>query len=181
MNGPETNGGPGVFVELAAKLDAHIGAIHDLSKELRRPRRPLPPAQPVFGRVRASVVVGSSGVAVLRFDQSGPTQGYFWYVRSLVIGGLSPSTVAAGTADVYVVAGGSVAEIATLAGLGLSDWRDHSASLPSVTFYGRGELPLRFNEHLSIVLSGATNGQQYVAAAQFEQYQEGSVKEDWAV
>lgn len=174
----DTNGAGG-FVELAARIDAHIGAIHDLSRELRKPRRPLVPVQPVFGRSRASVTVGSSGVAVLRFDQAGPTQGYFWYVRSIVVGGLTPTTTAAGRADVYVVAGHSVEEIGTLAGVGLSDWRDQAATLPSVAFYGRGELPLRFNERLSIVLSNATNGQQYVAAVQFEQIEEAASKQTW--
>ena len=176
-----TNGDRGLFTDLCAKLDLSIGSVDKLTGQLARPRKRKPPAQPVFGRVRASVVVGSSGVAVMRFDQGGPTQGYFWYIRSIVIGGENPLTTAAGKAFVYVIAGHSAEEIGTLAGLGLSDWRDQATSLPNVAFYGRGELPLRFNERLSIVLSGATGDQQYVAAAQFEQFEEGSVSEDWAV
>lgn len=171
----------GVIADLCAKLNLTIGSVDKLTGQLSKPRKRKPPAQPVFGRVRASVTVGSTGVAVMRFDQGGPTQGYFWYVRSITIGGLTPTTTAAGRADVYVLGGHSADQIATLGGLGLSDWRDQAATLPDVSFYGRGELPLRFNERLSIVLSNATNLQQYVAAIQFEQFEEGAVTEDWSI
>lgn len=168
------------IAELCAKIDLTIGGVGELTRELRRPRKPRIPAQPVFGRVRASGIMPSVGPLILTFDQPGPEQGYFWYVRSIVIGGTDPSVVAAGTADIYVSAMLPNSSL-TLAALGLADWRDHQATLPSVSFYSRGALPLRLNENLSIVVSGGTATHQYVAACQFEQYEEGSVKESWSV
>lgn len=171
----------GLIADLCAKLELHVGVVEGLTRELRRPKPRYVPAQPVFGRIRASGVVPSSGPLILNFDQPGPEQGFFWFVRSIVIGGLSPSITAMGAADVYVTAMLPNAAV-TLAGLGLSDWRDHAATLPAVsTFYSRGSLPLRMNENLVVIITGGTAGQQYVAAAQFEQYQEGNVRESWSV
>lgn len=170
----------GIFAALCAKLDLSIGATDKLTSQLAKPRKRQPPAQPVFGRVRASGFASSAGFVVLKFDQAGPKQGYFWYIRSIVVGGLSPTTTAAGRADVYVVAGGTP-QGSSLASLGLSDWRDQSATLPNVAFYGVGEMPLRHNEDLYIIISNGTGDQQYVAAAQFEQYEEAASRQEWAL
>ncbi|MGH7485252.1 MAG: hypothetical protein ACREMY_06545, partial [bacterium] len=88
--------GPGIFADLCAKLDLQIGSVDKLANRLSKPRKNLPPPQPVFGRVRASGAFPSSGSLVLRFDQPGPEIGKFWYVRSIVIGGLDPSVTAQG-------------------------------------------------------------------------------------
>lgn len=184
----ETNGagqappadGPGMFAELCGRIDLSIGAVSDLTRELRRPKKPRPLPAPVFGRVRASGVYPSSGVLALVFDQPGPEQGKFWYARSITVGGVNPTTTANGRADIYVSAM-IPAQGITLAALGLADWRDFAATLPDVSFYGRGEFPMRHNENLITVISSGTAGQQYVAVCQFEEYQEGVVGEAWDI
>lgn len=170
----------GAIAGLGAKLDLSIGSIDKLGNRLERQLKKIP-AQPVFGRVRGTAIADSSGFALIRFDQPGPTQGFFWYVRSLSIGGLSPSVTAAGSADVYVIAGQPPAQADDLLSLGLSDWRDRATTLPSPAFYGSGELVLRMNENLYVIVTGGTNLQQYVAAASIEIYEEAAIRQAWAL
>src|SRR5262245_57631257 len=93
--------GAGLFADLAAKIDLHVGSVDKLSRQLRADRR-RPLAQPVFGRTASSGTFATGVPLILRFPLAGPDQGHFWYIRSIVVGGLSPTTTAAGRADVYV-------------------------------------------------------------------------------
>ncbi|MGH7484541.1 MAG: hypothetical protein ACREMY_02910, partial [bacterium] len=88
---------------------------------------------------------------------------------------------AQGKAFIYVTAMSGSNQVLTLAQLGLSDWRDQAATLPNVAFYSRGALPLRLNENLAIVITGGTAAQQYVAAAQIEEYQEAATPQAWDI
>lgn len=167
----------GLIADLCAKLDLHIGSTRRLTEALR----PRPPQAPAFMRIAGTRIADSNGVAVIRFNLRGPDQGHMWYVRNLVVGGNTPTTAAAGRADVYVSAGGSPHELNSLAGLGLGDWRDESIALPNVAFYGRGEMPLGINEQLYVVVTGGTAAQQYVAAATAEDFELAPSKQDWSV
>lgn len=169
----------GVFGDLCAKLDLHIGSVSKMTRTLARAQG-RPPAQPVFGRTTAAGVATTGNVLILRFPLAGPDQGHFWYIRSIVIGGLTPTTTAAGRADIYVSAS-NLASQPTLAAIGLGDWRDQEATLPAVSFYNRGALPLRLNEELFVVISNGTNLQNYVASVQFEDYEEAAAKESWSL
>jgi hypothetical protein len=168
--------GSGIVADLCAKIDLHVGSVERLSKTLERQRR-TPPAQPVFGRTAAAGVFATGAALILTFPLKGPDLGHFWYVRSIAIGGLSPTVAAAGRADVYVSAAN--AGVLTLASFGLGDWRDQTLGLPNVAFYGRGELPLRLNEEIVVVVSNGTNAQQYVATVQFEDYAEAASRQAW--
>jgi hypothetical protein len=169
--GPGHGGG---FAELCAKLDLHIGSTEKLARQLRR----RPPAQPVLGRTVATGIFATAVPLILKFPLPGPDQGHFWFVRSVTIGGLTPTTTAAGRADIFVSATNLQAQ-PSLAAMGLGDWRDFAATLPDASFYGRGEMPLRLNEELFVVITGATNAQQYVAAVQFEDYEEAATAQAW--
>ncbi len=163
---------------LCAKLDVWIGSAEArMREEARKAKKPLP--TPVFGRVSSNTVLAAGGQAILTFPLSGPDQGHFWYVRNVVIGGLNPGIAAGGTADIYVCAM-NVLGSGGLTALGLGDWRDRFLTLPLSKFYGSGEMGLRFNEEIGIVVTGATNGQQYVAAVSFQDFEEGVRGQDWA-
>lgn len=168
----------GLVAELCAKLDLHIGSTDKLAKAVARQK---PPSQPVFGRTAGAGLFVTGLPLVISFPLKGPDQGHFWYVRSIVVGGLSPTVAAAGRADVYISAAGLGGVTPSLAAIGLADWRDQSIALPNVSFYGTGEMPLRLNEELFVVVTGGTNGQQYVAAVQFEDYEEAARKQDWSM
>lgn len=170
----------GLFADLCAKIDITVGSVDKLTAALNKPKR-RPPAQPVFGRVASSGVFSSAaGELILAFPIKGPDQGHFWYIRSIVIGGLDPTVTATGRADVFVSAL-NLQALTSIAAIGLADWRDTALTLPDISFYGRGEIPLRLNEELFVVITGATNGQQYVAAVQFEDYEEGATQQEWGM
>ncbi len=136
---------------------------------------------PVFSRVFATGIFPASGGLILNLG--GPEQGRFWYVRSIQVGGLSPTTAALGRADIFVSGMDLRAyssNAAPLAQVGLQDWRDQAVTLPAVAPYSHGGLPLRLNENLFVIFSNGTSGQQYVAAAQIIEYEEAAGDQDWS-
>lgn len=165
---PSHDGGlAGFFANLAAKLDIGFG---DVTSELRKMRAMIPgPTAPVLGNTQGTVIIPASGIGVVRFNLAGPDQGHIWYVKSIMVGGLTPITAAAGRADIFVSA-------SNLMGLGvvppLTDWRDQAETLPLRGEYSDRSLTCRFNEELYVVFSNATVGQQYVAVCTFIDYTE---------
>jgi hypothetical protein len=133
---------------------------------------------PVFNQTQDSVIITAGGFGVIRL--AGPDQGHFWYVRRVVIGGVTPTTVAAGRGDLFVSAADHRSKTA-LNQFALTDWRDQALALPSITVYNRGGLNMRLNEELYVAISGATVAQQYIAVCQFEDYEEAAVRQEWAV
>ena len=136
--------------------------IGDLNNEMRRLRRDVRRLRelPVSSRVVASAAADASGAATLVLG--GPTVGRQWEVRGIRVGGLTPSTTAAGVADVYISASGTPASTA--------DWVDRASALPLPATYGAGELVLHERELLVLVVSGGTSGQVYVASAAVTDY-----------
>lgn len=177
--GPED----GAIASLCAKLDLHIGSTDRMAKQLARTLR-KPPAQPVFGRTAGVGTYDSTlGYMAIRCAQRGPDQGHFWYIRNIVIGGLTPSLAVTGRADIYITAM-DLRNQGSLAAVGMGDWRDWADFAPGVAqvaFYGRGEMPLRLNEKVFAVVTGGTNAQQYAVAIQYEDFEEAAIKEDWSV
>lgn len=161
-----------------AELKASLG---DLTKSVQERNRQAAKAaeQPVFARFQGAAIA-AGGIAVITTSLGSPSQGYTWNVRNLAVGGLTPTTAAVGRADVYATA--SDMRTPFLAGnLGLTDWRDQMTALPAVQKYGEGELFLRSPEELIVVISGATNGQQYVIAGTIQQVQESAKQQAWTV
>jgi hypothetical protein len=167
---------------LCAKIDVWIGSAEKHMEALKKASQKNNNPAPVLVRTVATGIVPAAGPLILGFPLKGPDQGHFWMVRTIAIGGLAVGVVAAGTADVFVSAS-DIRSLQTtgLAGLGLGDWRDHEAALPSLSFYGSGELALRFNEEIYVVITGGTVGQQYVAALGAIDYREAAIEEGWSI
>lgn len=147
----------------------------DMTEERILSELPKPLPQPVQSRAVGSAVAvpvpGGAGFAVI--DCGGPSRGHAWQVLSIAIGGLSTLTTASGRADIFI----STMDFrlfATLEAPGLSDWRDFSTALPNVAFYDKDQMYLRGPEHLYVVISSATAGQEYVAAATLTDLQDGA-------
>lgn len=101
----------------------------------------------------------------------GPQQGFIWECRNLVIAGLSVDTVVAGTA--YVFVRGMTPPVGiTQAQWGVTGLRDIATSLPLPAFYGRGQVTIRANQKLWVMLLNYTTSTDYVASAEIEQYQD---------
>lgn len=159
----EEGGATGLDLEasLHASLNVLLGGFKRVADDLKDMRQLvlqaglLLPAGTVVG---AAGTFPSSGSLVL--DLGGPAQGRLWDVARIVVGGITPSTAAAGAADVYVSAAGRSA----MPG-GLIEWCDTASSLPLNAFYSPGQVFLRYPERLYVVLRSGTSTQQYVTAA----------------
>lgn len=101
----------------------------------------------------------------------GPQDGEVWALRACRVGGITPTTTAAGRADLFV----SPFDPNSDAGPGplVADWVDQSTALPNVAFYDSWQAQMRNPDNLYIVVTGGTAGQQYTANAFFEIYREG--------
>lgn len=151
-------------VDAAARLSLSIDRLTDHVRGLR----PLPPMQPVFYNPGDQCVIASTVGLV---DLGGPDMGHWWSVRSIVVGGVTVGTAAAGVADVFV-SGSELGGVTGVDSPPLTAWRDRALTLPQIAFYGVDELVVRASEHLIVRFSGATNAQQYIAQARVTDYQE---------
>lgn len=160
-------------VDAHASLDLQLGRVADRldcdAAERMRDREIARSRVASIVRIQNSVVIPTPTVAS-GINMGGPDAGFEWVVRGLVVGGLTWSTTAAGTAEVYVTAlgaqwGTSGSGAGTVASVrSLSDLVDQAASLPSKGFYGREQLVIKENESLVVVILTGTAGQQYSAA-----------------
>lgn len=146
-------------VELRASLEG-------LGERIDR-LKPPEPILPIFGRSVGSVTIPASGFAVV--DLGGPEGAHVRYVRRIAISGSAPGVALGGRGDVYVTANQSMATAASFAGVDQSAWEDQATTLPLVGTYGRGELIVKGNEHLFVVISSGTPGQIAYVVTRFEE------------
>ena len=164
------------FAKLKIGFDEVKRAVQDQTDWHRMARRA---STPVLTHIPFSAVASSAGFAVIKIG--GPEQGRFWYVRSIAIGGSDPSvTTVTGRADIYV-SGADLRGYTALSAIGMADWRDYTTTFPNVSFYGRGELPMRMNEKLYVVLSSSGSAQTIGGGIQIEEYQESAAQQDWVM
>jgi len=109
----------------------------------------------------------ASGNAVIALDMC--SVGMQMVVRSIVIGGLTWATTAAGSAVIVVATSAPSPDLA----VPLGQVRDYATTLPWVAFYeGAAPLvPVNQSESIYVVVTGGTSGQVYVAAAQYDLWQ----------
>ncbi len=133
-------------------------------------QRYRPPVISIVDLTASAVCPTPSASFVL--DLGTPSQGTFWEVRRIVTGGLDVTTLADGSAGLYL--SGSP----TVNGAGLNNAEDWAPFLPSIKRYGPGALYVRSSEHVFLVVSGATAGQTYVSHALCRVYTTAS-QPDW--
>lgn len=161
-------------IDTGISLDVQIGklaqSIDKLDGSARRSREIARARVPFPVRLTASGVCPTP-TAAFALNLGGPDAGFFWVVRRIVVGGLTWSTTAAGTAEVYVHGfaggpGGITSGAGSVAGVrALSDLVDQAGSLPNKAFYSTEQVIVQPNESLSVVVLTGTAAQQYVAAA----------------
>lgn len=162
----------GLLVEFGR---AQAGELAGVSRTLRK----LPAQTPVQYATQGSVTIDAAGFGVIAFTPAGPDQGHFWYVRSLVVGGATWDTAAAGTAELYA----SAMDLRLMrdASPPLTDLLDQATALPLPAKYGRGELTLRNPERLFVRFVGATPGQEYIATIRLEDVQEAADRSEFSL
>jgi len=151
---------PGVGLDFFISLGASLGSLTDAiqsDRADRAKRNKAPGDEPLF----KSGTVPSSGV--LHLDLGSVPQGRVWQVRRLIVGGATVTTAAAGSAYAF-------AQGARPLDLVLTNCVDIFLTLPQGDTFGTHQLFLLPGEHLWVVFSGATGGQQYTASARVEDW-----------
>lgn len=161
-------------LDLSADLSVTLGGLRDEFRKDRKHRDWTRVAStPIDIEAQSQIVATTAGPNVIGLG--GPAMGRARLVREIVVGGVTVATAAAGTADVYVMGTSPGATPP------LIRWRDHAATMPLIAFYSDRQIALHYPEKLWVVLTGATNGQQYVAAAWSVDYQEAAVGEQFSL
>ncbi len=148
--------GPGFDVGAALHLWAEMrDGIRSLNK--RWTAKPEPICAPIIAQSSSA----SSGD--LLFAIGGPSFGHRWYVREIVIGGVSAEAAPAGTA--YMIqSAGTPPDPPPLYSV-----RDFTSSaLPQNAFYGRGEFVIDAPDGLWAFIENPTASTQYTAVAWVE-------------
>lgn len=162
-----------VVARFAATLD-RMDAREERRAEIQR--RAYLMAQPVFYYPGRRVTILADGTAVQTLG--GPDMGHIWMVRSLVAGGVTPTTVVPGQADIFISAG--VANTGQVEP-SILEWRDRATSLPTIGWYSSGEMVVKATEKLIVRFSGATVDQEYLCAARVMDLQEGAASQNWDI
>lgn len=176
-------------VDLYGKLSLSLDGMRDQMRADRaeqRARAERVPPQPIERALTNAAAFPSSGVMGL--NMGAPQQGRIWRVRSIAVGGKTPTTTAAGRADVFVAttpqqvladppaagsqpgAGGIIFATA-LAPSSVNAWRDQAPALPNVAFYGFGDLTVHAGEQLWVVFSSGTSTDVLIANARIDDYE----------
>ena len=133
--------------------------------------------------VRWSAVVPSGGTVPTTLIGNevggiGPEPGEVWILRACRIGGVTPTTTAAGRGDTFVSPSDPTAAGATP---NTANWIDQATTLPLVAFYSGLQVVLRAPDNFFVVVTNGTAGQQYTANAMFEIYHDGAYQGEIAL
>lgn len=169
----------GNLLSLFGELKIHLGGISsairdsvDWQKRAKRYDVPISTKRPY------SLVMPASGLGEV--DLGGPNQGRVWNVRSITVSGTDPSVAVTGRLDVYVT-GSNLGQFTALSSIGTADWRDYSSSLPSVAFYGVGEMRVLPNERLRLIFSTVAGGTNLSGSILVEDFEDASLAVQMAV
>ena len=148
---------PDIEAELTiGDLDISIRNIHDDVKKLRKELAPFQSSDLYFNN---SIVYSTAAGVVNFIDLGHPAAGSWWQIRNLTIGGTDITQTPAGVGWVLIQANQPTNNPSLIA---VSDWT--KAALPQTAFYGTHELVCDQYAHVYVLITGGTNGQQYVAS-----------------
>jgi hypothetical protein len=157
----------GLGIDFSFALSAQLGELHNAIRQdrLDRIRAAKENTPKPFRQQNAAFI--PTPTAPTGIGLGGPSNGYMYELRSITIGGLTFTTAAPGTAEVYSSAQGSGLVATTR---DLTEIVDQATALPIVGGYSTGQVILQFPEKLSVVIVGGTAGQQYTAVAFWREY-----------
>ena len=161
------------FADVMIGLKAELSKMNDRNARMDEHRRReaararVPSMVRMFSSATIPAAAPRTGISL-----DGPSAGFYWMLRRLIVGGVTWKTTAAGTAEVYVTGlGGAVGQAVTgamVSGLALSDMVDQAYTLPLRAYYSDQQVMVQENENLVIVIDSGTAAQQYVVTAQFQ-------------
>lgn len=166
--GPDSGGG-GLSVDFFLDLGATLGSMAETMKADRDEREShLPPSNEVLFKAGTFPAAGN-----LVLDLGSVPLGRVWQVRRLIVGGVTVTTTATGEAFAF-------AQGAAPADLNLTNCVDIFPTLPAVSRYGTHQLFLIATEHLFVVVTAGTVGQQYAAASRVEDWHYGAFSQSYS-
>lgn len=158
----------GASLDFMFGLSAKIGDLTDEVKKANlEARRRERENTPVAVKRAGGAMVPAAGSVPTAFGLGGPSNGFFWELRTIAVGGLTTGTTAAGTYEVYVT---SQTSQAIQANRTLTDLVDTGTSMPLPGGYSSGQIIVQFGEELRVVIVGGTAGQAYAGVAYWRQY-----------
>lgn len=172
-------------LDLYGNLSISLDGMRDDMRAMREQAERTPP-QPIERTLTNAAAFPASGV--LGLNMGTPQQGRVWQVRSIAVGGSTPTTTEAGRADILVaqsmgqvLAGvpatgsqpghGGVVFASGFAAGAVNAWRDQATSLPNVAFYGHGDLAVHAGEILWVVFSSGTSTDLLIANVRIDDYE----------
>lgn len=166
------------LISVFANLKLSIGDLHQSIKDQSGVMRRLAKSTsaPVMTKVPFSVKVNSTGFGVAKVVDA-PPQGYFAYVRRISV---SLTTAHSGTVYIVITAM-DLSNAQSLALVSDLDTQDSSTTIPNNAFYSRGEMGLRFNERLFVVINGGLSGDTIPGNITLEHFQEGATGQETAI
>ena len=163
--------GAGLFGEIHASLGSLVK--HARRVEARWIQRASDAPKDQLFRFQATIGTPTAATTLQSMETGGlgPQPGQIWIVRAIRVGGITPTTTAAGRADIYQspvdpTYGGAAGNTA--------NWIDQAVSLPLVAMYSSRQIVLRAPDNLYVVVTNGTAAQQYVPNVQVEVYNDGS-------
>jgi hypothetical protein len=163
-------GGSGIDLSIFAKLGVQIETLAEQQKAAadrdRRKMDCIPSDYTANGN--ATVDAGADPIFI---DLGQPSQGRIWEVRRIIVGATIASATATGSVFVFQQglkpADLNVANLVDLYTLGV---------FPQRAFYGAHQFIVRPGEHIWVVVTGGTPGQQIVTAAKVEDWDEAAFR-----
>jgi len=170
------------LLNVLGKVDVQLGRA---AKATEQQNRLLADAyraeQPRYIVLAGQCILNANGFGIITWSpQAKVDQGWFWNVHRITVGGLTPTTVTAGRADLFIEAQ-SIGQITSLSQTALQNWVDYAGTLPNIATYGDAECRVNAGERLQLVISNGTSGQQIVASAALLAVQEAANKQMWSV
>lgn len=159
--------------DLQAAFGSLKASLDDNTAQRQRDRATARALTPFATRLSVSGTSAASGDLALSLG--GPDPGYYWMVHGWAVGGQTPSSTAAGTAELYITgaSGGLPGSPSTYASLRLtSDWIDKMANLGNVVNYGDDQVVVKANETLVTVIHSPTAANLYVVHLRFHVYRD---------
>jgi hypothetical protein len=166
--GPDADGG-GLDLSFWVNLGASLSTVADsLAADRDRRDRMQPP-----GDVPLFAAGAASSAGTLTLDLGAVPLGHVWQIRRLVVGGVTVTTTAAGSAYAF-------AQGAPPADLNLTACVDIFTTLPQGNTYGTHQLFLTQQTHLWVVFASASSGQQYAASGYAEDWLDETFRSTYA-
>lgn len=171
-----------VFADIGVTLGHIRSAVDKTNKYWEKSSKMV--NAPVLYKFPWSMTANASGFGIAvntSVAPDGPDQGHIWYLRNFTcFGPALTSTIASGTVFLLISAMDFPNSFA-IGNFTVTDVADFYSTLPVARQYSRGAISLRLSESFTLVANGLPANQQLGGIFEIEDFEEGAIKQEWAV